>query len=206
MTRIAARGYRVPREQRNPNASRYASSMVCPSARQVAVVIGTVSLMLWSTVTDAQVRSDYKVSFGVGVGQFDMRGTATELVANARIDRPLFDGRGVVELNVGHASVQEQFAPRRTQLLFYEAQLQAQIRGRTVAPYVGAGAGGIAFLSNADDRQRVSGALSAAGGVRLRLTSRVSLRPEVRLRFWGASPEGSAFSDSAVEYTIGVRF
>ncbi len=163
-------------------------------------------MLLVPASATAQDDSGYKVSLGIGVGQFDMRGTSQALVANGRIDRPVFNRRGVLEFNIGHASVPEQFTGTQTQLLFYEVQLQAQIPGHTFAPYIGAGAGGVAFLTNAGDRQRISGAFSGSGGIRVRLTSRISLRPEVRLRFWGASPDGSAFSDNAVEYTIAVRF
>ncbi len=168
----------------------------------IVISVGTVTPLRTLPAQDA----DRAITAAIGFGAFDMRGTSTAPVFRIGVERELLKQRAVVEVSVGYAGISEQFAKTKTHLAFYEAQIQAQAALSRFRPYVGVGAGGASIFSNAEGRQRVTGAVSAAVGIRTLLSATRRLKTELRLRRWDFTSGSNAWDEGAAEVTLGLIF
>ena len=158
---------------------------------QAAVSLCT---LLWplAAIAQAQMVSATPagaVSLAGGRMGFDANGTgwASLVALDAMVSVGgrwlLVGGRG------SYSAIQEQFQAGRTQLGFTEFQAQAQLPIGVLRPYVGVGAGAMAFLTRAGSRERVSGIASLAGGLRVAVTRQVGVGIEARIRQWHQTAE-----------------
>lgn len=140
----------------------------------------------------AQDSSWGDVGFSFAHVDYDLSGTGSTPAVSARITRDLspnvaLEFRGLV------AKPDQQFGP--STLIVPEAQLQYRWNFARVSPYVGGGIGLAVVRSAFHDE--VDPALSAAAGAHIRLSERVGLIGEMRLRgvewrFTGTVAEWSA--------------
>lgn len=154
-------------------------ALAAPAAAQVAVAPAVPILTL-----------------AAGVAQYDHAGTGTAPHGAIRYAHPF--GRVLsVEVGTGYARYEPDGGGEAVNLLTPELQLQAQLVGRRVAPYLGAG-GGLAatWISDAFETDVT---LSAAAGLRVGLTSNSALAGELRVRGIGGGFEGST-----AEWTVGL--
>jgi Outer membrane protein beta-barrel domain len=150
---------------------------------------------------DAQMPAP-EISASVGAMQYDASGTGTAPVVALRGAVPLVGSWLLGEGNFSYASLDEQFSDVGTRVGVAEGQLQFQLPLGRVRPYLGAGAGWLHYFNNAPPRA-TSPTYSAAAGLRVGLSPRISARAELRLRTW--SPFGSG-NDSAAEWTGGLAY
>ena len=132
--------------------------------------------------------------------QFDLSGTGTAPMASARGEIPI-SRIMLLEGSLSYARPEQQFGGH-TSFLIPEVQAHLQWPLGRVAPYLGAG-GGLAMDFRGED---VGGletdvTLSGAGGLRVRLSERLSARAELRVRGIGTD-----FSGSAVEWIVGASW
>jgi hypothetical protein len=167
-----------------------------------------VALSVAAASASAQYAPSRSVSLSAGAMSFDVSGTGTAPTFALRMDTELGRRWLVGDLGLGYASIEEQSAIDRTQLGILEGQLQLQLPGAYLRPYVGAGAGLISYLTQAGGRHEVSGSLSVGAGLRAPLADRVGLRVDGRLRAWDDRSAGFGFVNSTSELTAGlsVRF
>lgn len=121
-----------------------------------------------------------------GAAQYDLSGTGTAPFASFRLDIPV--GRNLVlEPALGYLTYVAQ-SDRRRHLLLPEIQIQAQVYGERVRPYLGAGFGASWALLPGEDQGDLT--LSGAGGARVLLGTAWMVRGELRVRVidpWGAT-------------------
>lgn len=131
-----------------------------------------------------------------GFSQYDLSGTGTAPHGALRYAFPL--GHVVsIEVGAGYTRYEPDGGGEKVNLLIPEAQLQVQLPGRRIAPYLGAG-GGLAatWISDAFESDVT---LSAAAGLRVGLTTNSALAGELRVRGIGTGFEGAT-----AEWTIGL--
>jgi hypothetical protein len=169
-----------------------------------AILVAGATLVFSAAPVAAQGASDRTVSVSAGVMTFDASGTGTAPTFALRVDRALAGRWLVGEAGLGYAPITEQFQTTRTRLGVAELQVQFQAPLPLVRPYVGVGAGVVAYLTNAGGRGRAAEAVSAAAGLRADLTPRVGLRLEGRLRYWDYNSPG--FVNGSGEVTAGLSY
>jgi hypothetical protein len=149
-----------------------------------------------------------EISASVGAMQFDASGTGTAPVIALRAAVPLVGSWLLGEGNLSYASLDEQFSDVGTRIGVAEGQLQFQLPFARVRPYLGAGAGWLHYFNNAAGRAATSPTYSAAAGLRIGLSPRLSARAELRLRGWDyhSDQTGSNFGSSAAEWTGGLAY
>ena len=108
---------------------------------------------------------------------YDLSGTGTAPAFSARITRDVTP-HVVLELRGLYSRVEQQIGP--TTLFIPEAQVQYRWNVGRVSPYVGGGIGLALRRASFDDDTDPS--LSASGGAHVRLTDRVGVFAEMRLR------------------------
>ena len=142
------------------------------------------------------VRLRYAGSVLAGASQFDLSGTGTTALVSARLEAEVRRWL-VAEAALNIFRPDEQFS-RQVRYTVPEVQLQVQVPGRVVRPYLGAG-GGFVF---AGDCQRRRGTASGAAGLRVALPGgRLDARGELRAR-----GIGRYFSGSTAEWTAGIGY
>lgn len=175
-------------------------SVASPFLIPLAVTI----LVLGAVPLAAQSAPERTVSVVGGAMTFDASGTGTAPVFALRVDRTLAGRWLIGEAGLGYAPITEQFQSVRTRLGVAELQAQFQAPLPIVRPYIGGGAGVVAYLTNAGGRGRVAEAVSAAAGLRADLTGRIGLRLEGRLRYWDYNSPG--FVNGSGEVTGGLSY
>lgn len=167
--------------------------------RALIAALGCVgALSFLSTNSRAQtLRPRTGLGIAAGFSQFDVRGTGTSALIALRGEA---EARAWLVLDGGVTLFrpQTQFEDGRTYVM-PELQIQAQVSGRSVRPYVGVGIGTLLARRGPNPTRVVSG----AGGLRIPVrNSRVDLRTEIRVRGIGES-----FHDgSIIEWTIGGSY
>lgn len=139
-------------------------------------------------------RPRYAGGVVAGASQFDLSGTGTTGIIGGRIEADVRSWL-VAEGAVGFFRPAEQFGGR-SRYTIPEAQLQVQIPGHMVRPYLGAG-GGWVFASG----RNMTGTVSGAGGLRVELQRALDARGELRVR-----GIGSSFSGATAEWTLGLGY
>lgn len=134
------------------------------------------------------------VAVVAGPFQYDLSGTGTSVFGAARVEIPL--ARYVLlEPGLTFARYDAQFGSA-VSLFFPEVQIQLGGTGGQLNPYLGAGVGpAFAFSNGASDTEL---ALSAAAGIRVRVTSTWGARGELRVR--AIDP----FVGTTAEWGIGI--
>jgi outer membrane protein with beta-barrel domain len=137
---------------------------------------------------------DFAVS--PGVVNYDLSGTGTVPGFAARMTRD-FTPHVALEVRGLYARLDQQFGS--TSLFIPEAQLQYRWNVGRVAPYVGGGIG--LAIDHSRFHTETDPALSVAGGARVKLTERVGVLAEMRLRGieWG-------FTGSVAEWSAGLSW
>lgn len=163
------------------------------SAALAAVVLAASPVRAQSSI--ATTRPRYAAAVVAGASQFDLSGTGTTGFIGARLEA---DARSwlVTEAALGYLHPKEQ-SGSRTHYLITEAQLQAQIPGRVVRPYLGGGGG---FFSGSNGRGR-RGTASGSVGLRVAMSQLLDARGELRVRGIGKS-----FGGATAEWTLGVGY
>lgn len=147
-------------------------------------------------VSTSEIRPRYAGGVVAGASQFDLSGTGTTAFLSARLEAELRRWL-VAEAALNTFRPVEQFG-RQARYTVPEAQLQLQVPGRVIRPYLGAG-GGFVF---AGDGQRRRGTASGAAGLRVALPGgRLDARGELRAR-----GIGRYFSGSTTEWTAGIGY
>jgi hypothetical protein len=147
-----------------------------------------------------------EISASVGAIQFDASGTGTAPVFALRAAVPLAGSWLLGEGNLSYASINEQFSDVGTRLGLAEGQVQLQLPLARVRPYLGVGAGWMHYFNNTPLRA-TSPTVSAATGMRVGVSPRITARAELRLRAW--SPYGQSTTDfgaRAMEWTGGLAY
>lgn len=158
----------------------------------MSVTIPTTSL----SAQDARTLPAHAVTVTAGVSQFDLSGTGTDPVLGVRAEKA-WRRWLVTEAAVSTFKPSEDL-PNRTRYWIPEAQVQLQLPGARVRPYLGAG-GGYVIIPDARPNR---GTASLAAGVRAALPgSRLDTRGELRVRGIGRN-----FGGSAAEWTAGVGY
>jgi hypothetical protein len=162
--------------------------------------------LVFGVSLSAQV-SRPEVTASVGAMQFDASGTGTAPVIALRAAFPIAGSWLLVEPNLSYASLDEQFSSVGTRIGLAESQLQAQLPFARVRPYLGVGAGWLHYFNNAPPKA-TSPTYSAAAGVRVGVSPRITARGELRLRAWNpyTVSGGSGFGASAAEWTGGLAY
>jgi hypothetical protein len=109
------------------------------------------------------------------------------------------------DISLSYASLDEQFSPINTRVGVAEGQLQAQLPATRVRPYVGLGGGWFHYFNNAAGRSTTSPTVSGSVGLRVRVSSGLLLRGELRLRSWKTGGN-SGFVNNAAEWTAGMGY
>lgn len=136
------------------------------------------------------------LTIAAGVSQYDLAGTGTAPHGAIRYARPL--GRLLsLEVGAGYTRYEPDGGAEAVNLVTPEVQLQAQLAGRRIAPYLGAG-GGVAasWISDAFESEVT---LSAAAGVRAAIARNAALAGELRVR-----GIGNGFEGAAAEWTLAL--
>lgn len=138
----------------------------------------------------------HAVSLVAGVSQFDLSGTGTDAVIGVRAEtawrRWLVAEAALSSFRPGED------IPRTTRYWIPEAQVQLQIPGARIRPYLGAG-GGYVLIPDARPNR---GTASLSTGVRAALPgSNLDARGELRVRGIGRN-----FGGSTAEWTAGVGY
>lgn len=107
------------------------------------------------------------------------------------------------EVGVAYTPIQEQFELQSTKIAIVEPMLQVQPPFRVLQPYAGVGVGALAYLTQAGGRGPVNATYVTSAGARVRLSERVRLVAEGRLRGWDRSASGGLINSSG-EVTLGV--
>ena len=140
------------------------------------------------------------LSLHVGVSQWDLSGTGTDVSAALRAR---FGLNSVLSIEAGLGATvlarASTGADEGSWLFTPEVQLQVAAPGR-VSPYVGVGVGLAHETSRASADSETRTAASVSAGVRLSLSDRFSLVPELRVRGIGDS-----FQGSTAEWTLGLN-
>ncbi len=163
------------------------------------------SLLLFSAIPVGAQTSTREVSFAVGASQFDASGTGTAPLAAIRAAAPLVGDWMLGDISLSYASLDEQFSPINTRVGVAEGQLQAQLPATRVRPYVGLGGGWFHYFNNAAGRSTTSPTVSGSVGLRVRVSSGLLLRGELRLRSWKTGGN-SGFVNNAAEWTAGMGY
>jgi hypothetical protein len=127
---------------------------------------------------------------------YDLSGTGTAPAFSARMTRE-FTPHVALEVRGLYSRVEQQIGP--TMLLIPEAQVQYRWKVGRVSPYVGGGVGLALRRATFDDDTDPT--LSAAGGAHVKLTERVGLLGEMRLR--GIKWD---FAGSIAEWSVGLAW
>jgi hypothetical protein len=159
--------------------------------------------LIFAASLEAQM-SKPEISAAVGAMQFDASGTGTAPVIALRAAFPIVGSWLLAEGNLSYASLDEQFSNVGSRIGVAESQLQAQLPLARVRPYLGLGAGWLHYFNNAPPRA-TSPTYSAAAGLRVGLSPRVTARAELRLRAWNPYTTSSGF-DNAAEWTGGLAY
>ena len=167
--------------------------------------------------TSASASSQAVVSLQAGGAEFDLSGTGSAFVLDARVLYPL-TGVLAVEGGVGVSRVPEQHGDATYLLPSAELQLGVPIAG-VVRPYLGLGAGAFVPVSGPADEVRVvdgveyvlgygpdaEAAVVAALGLDAAVTNRVVVRTAARLRgTLGNGPD--LFQGVFAEVTAGLGY
>ncbi|HKU62347.1 MAG TPA: hypothetical protein VJQ44_14070 [Gemmatimonadales bacterium] len=127
--------------------------------------------------TDAQVSRPLTFSVAAGPSVFDLSGTGTSFAVAAQGAWEVLPAL-VVEPGLTFFSYEAQFADR-VSYLFPELSIQVQLPNARFQPFLGVGGGGGFVIAG---EGQTAGTLHAAGGVRVRVDPRWSLRGELRVR------------------------
>ena len=167
----------------------------------------SASTLLLVSAISLEAQSSPEVSVAAGAMQFDASGTGTAPVIALRAAVPLVGSWLLGEGNFSYASLDEQFSNAGTRIGVAEGQLQFQLPLARVRPYLGVGAGWLHYFNNAPARA-TSPTYSAAAGLRVGLSPRLTARAELRLRGWNpySQSAGSGFGNNAAEWTGGLAY
>lgn len=138
------------------------------------------------------------LGFALGASQFDLSGTGTTPFVALRL---VFEANRFLLLEPGLGAMRpDEQLGRQVTYLLREAQVQLQVPGKVVRPYLGVGGGAIMAIDD-DGNSDTELTLSAAGGLRIRLGSGPALVTELRVR-----GIGSEFTGSSAEWTAGLTW
>ena len=165
---------------------------------RLSAVFAAAIVIVGSAASTASAQDRTWGDFGVSLVamQYDLSGTGNAPGIAARISRDLSPGLSL-EFRSLFAKPEQQVG--RSTLIVPEAQLQYRWNIARVSPFVGGGIGA-AFIQS-PFRADWDPTLSAAAGAHVRLTERVGLIGELRLR--GVEWE---FSGSVAEWSAGLTW
>ena len=146
-----------------------------------------------ATTPPIAAQSRYAAGLVAGFSQFDLSGTGTTALVGARLEAELQRWL-VAEGAFGYFRPAEQSGIRSHYIP--EVQLQVQVPGHVVRPYLGVG-GGYMFTSGGPEKQG-----TGSGAVGLRVVppnAPVTVLGELRVRGIGRS-----FGGSTAEWTVGL--
>ena len=160
----------------------------------LALTLSFASPLIPAALAQSPSWGDFAVSSAAV--NYDLSGTGTTPGLAARITRDVTPNVAL-EVRGLYARPDQQFG--LSSLFIPEAQLQYRWNVGRVSPYVGGGIGLAIVRSAVHDE--TDPALSAAAGARVRLTERVGLLGEMRLRGieWG-------FTGSVAEWSAGLSW
>jgi hypothetical protein len=147
------------------------------AARRVVFFFAVALILSSPSMAGAQDRSWGDIKISLAAVDFDLSGTGSAAALAVRTTRNISSS---VKLEIGalYAKPEQQFGP--STLFAPEAQLQYHWKAGRLAPYVGGGIG--AALVRSDFHSNWDPTLSVAAGTGLKLTERVALTGEFRLR------------------------
>jgi hypothetical protein len=168
-----------------------------PRGMAMAALLLTSALSLPSAAS-AQLPVGTAASIHGGIFQYDLAGTGTVRHLAARLEVPV-DRIVGIEGSVGYSRPGAE-PDEATTMLIPELQARAEWPGTRLAPFFGLGVGAAVVLEGAGQNGRDTDlTVAGAGGMRLRVSDRLALQGELRVR-----GIGSRFQGSSSEWTTGL--
>ena len=162
--------------------------------RFVVCIFSFIALAGAAAPASAQEPSRFNLAVATGLVDFDLSGTGQTVGTAIRGERAL-SRHFAIEFGSLFAKPSEAFG--RSTLIAPEALLRASWQAGRVAPYLAAGGGTVLRRYAGQSAWNLS--TVGAGGVRVRLTDRLSAQAEMRLR-----GVGRRFQGSTAEWTAGL--